>query len=238
MSGGGNVSGGESPLFIEQIEIGPMKNFTYLVGSRTTREVALVDPAWDVDELLRRVEAQDLRPVAALVTHYHPDHCGGGMRGHHVEGVAELLARRGLKVYAHREEADGLRKVTGLEESDLVRVDSGDRMSVGEIEIEFLHTPGHTPGSQCFRIRDTLVSGDTLFVQGCGRVDLPGSDPDRMYESLRRLASLPDETVLLPGHNYSEVPHATMGETKRGNFYLRVPDLETWRRFMGASPIG
>ena len=151
--------------------------------------------------------------------------------------MAELLARRGIKVYVHQEEADGLRKVTGLEESDLVRVDSGDRMSVGEIEVEFLHTPGHTPGSQCFRIRNTLVSGDTLFIQGCGRVDLPGSDPDSMYESLKRLASLPDETVLLPGHNYSDAPRATMGETKKGNFYLRVPDLATWRRFMGASPI-
>ena len=228
----------ESPLFIEQIEMGPMKNFTYVVGSRTTREVALVDPAWDVDGLLAHVEEQDLKVVAALVTHYHPDHCGGGMRGHHIEGVAELLGKRGVKVHVHREEADGLRKVTGLEESDLVRVDSGDRMKVGEIEVEFLHTPGHTPGSQCFRIRNTLVSGDTLFIQGCGRVDLPGSDPDRMYESLKRLAELPDETLLLPGHNYSDVPRATMAETKKGNFYLRVPDLETWRRFMGAAPIG
>ena len=230
------MSGGDSPLFIKQIEIGPMKNFTYLVGSRTTREAAIVDPAWDIDGLLRHVEARDLRPVAALVTHYHPDHCGGGMGGRHIEGAAELLARHDLKVYVHREEADGLRKVTGLEESDLVRVDSGDRMRVEEIEVEFLHTPGHTPGSQCFRIRDTLVSGDTLFIQGCGRVDLPGSDPDRMYESLRRLASLPDETILLPGHNYSDAPRATLGETKRGNFHLRVPDLETWRRFMGAAP--
>lgn len=236
MSGGADVSGGggsPSPLLIEQIEIGPMQNFTYVIGSRTTREVALVDPAWDVKGLLEHVESRDLKPVAALVTHYHPDHCGGGLYGRHIEGVAELLEERGLKVYVHRDEADGLRKVTGLEESDLERVDSGDRTSVGEIEIEFLHTPGHTPGSQCFRIRDTLVSGDTLFIQGCGRVDLPGSDPDRMYESLKRLASLPDETVLLPGHNYSDVPRATLGETKRGNFYLRVPDLETWRGLMG-----
>ena len=231
------MSGGPSPLFIEQIEIGPMKNFTYVIGSRTTREVVLVDPAWDVDGLLEHVEGQGFEPIAALVTHYHPDHCGGGMRGHHVEGVAELLDKRGLKVYVHKAEAAGLRRMTGLDESDLVRVESGDRMNVGEIEVEFLHTPGHTPGSQCFRIRDALVSGDTLFLQGCGRVDLPGSDPDRMYESLKRLASLPDETVLLPGHPYSDAPRATLGETKQGNFYLRVPDLETWRRFMGAAPI-
>ena len=232
------MSAEASPLFIEQTEIGPMKNFTYVVGSQTTREVALVDPAWDVDGLIEHVEGRGFKPVAALVTHYHPDHCGGAMRGHHIEGLAELLAKRDLKVYVHKAEAAGLRKVTGLEENDLVRVDSGDRVSVGEIEVEFLHTPGHTPGSQCFRIRDTLVSGDTLFIEGCGRVDLPGSDPERMYESLQRLASLPDETILLPGHNYSDAPRATMGETRQGNFHLRVPDLETWRRFMDASPIG
>ena len=229
---------GASAFFVEQIEIGPMRNFTYVVGSRTTRKVALVDPAWDVDGLLEHVHSQDLEPVAALITHYHPDHCGGGLRGHHIEGVAELLAKHDLKVYVHKDEAAGLRKVTGLAENDLVRVGSGDRMSVGEVEVEFLHTPGHTPGSQCFRIRNALVSGDTLFIQGCGRVDLPGSDPDRMYESLKRLASLPDDTILLPGHHYSDAPRATLGETKRENFYLRIPDLETWRRFMGASPLG
>ena len=106
--------------------------------------------------------------------------------------------------------------MTGLTESDLVRVDSGDRMAVGEIEVEFLHTPGHTPGSQCFGSGTPSSPATPCFIQGCGRVDLPGSDPDRMYESLKRLASLPDETVLLPGHNYSDAPRATMGETKRG----------------------
>ena len=233
-SGGGDGS----PLFIEQIEIGPMKNFTYVVGSETTREVALVDPAWDIDGLLEHVEKQDLKPVAALDHPLPPGPLRGrDARAPHRRAWPSFSGKRGVKVYVHREEADGLRRVTGLEESDLVRVDSGDRMSVGEIEVEFLHTPGHTPGSQCFRIRNTLVSGDTLFIQGCGRVDLPGSDPDSMYESLKRLASLPDETILLPGHNYSDVPRATLGETKQGNFYLRVPDLETWRRYMGDSPI-
>ena len=143
---------GDSPLFIEQIEIGPMKNFTYIVGSETTREVALVDPAWNIDGLLEHVESQDLKPVAALVTHYHADHCGGGMGGHHIQGVAELLGKRGVKVYVHRKEADGLRKVTGLEESDLVRVDSGDRMSVGEIEVEFLHDEREQPPVEVFSI--------------------------------------------------------------------------------------
>ena len=100
------------------------------------------------------------------------------------------------------------------------------------VEVEFLHTPGHTPGSQCFRIKNTLVAGDTLFVQGCGRVELPGSDVDAMHASLCKLANLPDETILFPGQNYGDVPNAPMSDVKQRNFYLRVPDLETWRKLM------
>ena len=154
------------------------------------------------------------------------------MRGHPVQGVAELLGKQGMKVHVNKHEADGLKKVTGLEDSDLVKVDSGDKLTIGNLEVEFLHTPGHTPGSQCFRIKNTLVAGDTLFVQGCGRVDLPGSDVDAMHASLCKLADLPDETILFPGHNYGDVPNAPMSDVKQRNFYLRVPDLETWRKLM------
>lgn len=220
-------------LVIEQIEIGPMQNFTYLVGSRSTREVAIVDPAWDIDALVKHIDEKGYTLTAALVTHYHPDHVGGSFGGHAIEGVSELIAKKGVKIYAHKLEADGVRKVTGISESDLVRVDSGDRLAIGPVEVEFLHTPGHTPGSQCFRIRNTLVSGDTLFINGCGRVDLPGSNSEDMYHSLQRLKSLPDDTILLPGHNYSHVPRATLAETKAQNAYLNVKDLTTWKNFMG-----
>ncbi|MEZ5561021.1 MAG: MBL fold metallo-hydrolase [Pseudomonadales bacterium] len=223
----------EQDLIIEQIEIGPMQNFTYIVGSRRTREVAIVDPAWDIDGLLRHLAARDYRLTAALVTHYHPDHCGGSYGGHSVEGVSELLERNPVKIYVHKTEADGVRKVTGVSQSDLARVESGDTLRIGDIEVEFLHTPGHTPGSQCFRIKNTLVSGDTLFINGCGRVDLPGSDSEQMYQSLRRLAALPDDTLLLPGHNYGHVPNATMGETKQQNAYLNIRDIDTWKTIMG-----
>ncbi len=223
----------DNELIIEQIEIGPMQNFTYLVGSRSTREVAIVDPAWDIDGLLDHIAAKDYVLKAALVTHYHPDHCGGSMGGHSVEGIAELLEKQGLKIYVHATEADGLKKVTGISENDMIRVSSGDTLSIGNVDVEFLHTPGHTPGSQCFRIRQTLVSGDTLFINGCGRVDLPGSDSEQMYHSLRKLASLPDDTLLLPGHNYGHVPNATLGETREQNTYLRIDDLATWKTIMG-----
>jgi len=223
----------ENELIIEQIEIGPMANFTYVVGSRSTRQVVIVDPAWDIDGLLKHIEEREYQLVAALATHYHPDHIGGGMRGHNIAGVAELLERQPVKIYAHKHEADGVKKVTGLSNTDLVKVDSGDTLKVGDVEIEFLHTPGHTPGSQCFRVKNTLVSGDTLFIDGCGRVDLPGSDAEEMYQSLQKLKSLPDDTLLLPGHNYSAVPNATLGETKRLNAYLAISDMAAWKEVMG-----
>ncbi len=223
----------ESELIIEQIEIGSMANFTYIVGSRSTREVVIVDPAWDIEGLIKHLEERDYTLTAALATHYHPDHVGGGMGGHSIVGVAELMEHKPVKVYVHKHEADGMKKVTALSDSDLVKVDSGDTLDVGNVQIEFLHTPGHTPGSQCFRVRNTLVSGDTLFIDGCGRVDLPGSNSEDMYHSLQKLKSLPDDTLLLPGHNYGQVPNATMAETKARNSYLSVQNLETWTQVMG-----
>jgi glyoxylase-like metal-dependent hydrolase (beta-lactamase superfamily II) len=223
----------ESELIIEQIEIGPMQNFTYLMGSRATREVVVVDPAWDIEGLMKHVNERGYKLTGALVTHYHPDHIGGSFGGHNVDGIAELLALNPVRIYAHKHEAEGVQKVTGISASDLVRVESGDTLKIGDIEVEFLHTPGHTPGSQCFRIKHTLVSGDTLFINGCGRVDLPGSNTEDMYQSLQKLKSLPDDTLLLPGHNYAHVPNATMGETKAQNTYLRIDDLNTWKTIMG-----
>ena len=220
-------------LVIEQIQIGPMMNFTYIVGSKTTREVVLVDPAWDIDSLLNHIDEKEYKLTGVLVTHYHPDHVGGAMRGEGIQGVAEVMEQRPVRVYANRIEAQGVQKVTGISDSDIKQVDSGDTLDVGLVEVEFLHTPGHTPGSQCFKIKNTLVSGDTLFIDGCGRVDLPGSDSDDMFHSLQKLKSLPDDTLLLPGHNYSHVPNATMGETKAANAYLNVKDLTTWRQYMG-----
>ena len=222
----------QSELIIEQIEIGPMQNFTYVVGSRSTREVVIVDPAWDVEALLARLDEQDYALAGALVTHYHPDHIGGSMGRNAIPGIAEMLEHAAVKIYAHKLEADGVRKITGISDTDLVKVESGDRLTVGQVDIEFLHTPGHTPGSQCFRIHNTLVSGDTLFINGCGRVDLPGSDKDDMFRSMAKLKALPDDTLLLPGHNYAHIPNATMADTKEQNPYLKVDDIDVWRQIV------
>lgn len=225
----------DSDLYFRQVPLGPMANFVYFIGSRAARTCVVVDPAWDTDAIVRQAAADDMKIVGALVTHYHPDHCGGGMMGFHVPGgVAELLGRVDAKIHVHKLEADGLIKVTGVGERDLVRREGGDKLALGDVEVTFIHTPGHTPGSQCFLVRERLVSGDTLFVDGCGRVDLPGSDPQQMYESLTGpLARLTDDVVLYPGHDYGPTPQSPLGEQRKTNRYLKIRSREDWRRLMG-----
>tara|TARA_B100001113_G_C21058018_1_gene599873 strand:+ start:554 stop:1228 length:675 start_codon:yes stop_codon:yes gene_type:complete len=219
-------------LYLEQLLVGPMDNFIYLVGSKSTREVTIIDPAWDIDALLTHIKEKDLKLTSVLVTHYHPDHIGGGMGGHSIEGIAELLEKDPVKIFVHKLEAEGVKKVTGVSDTDLNIVESGDHLTIGENDIEFLHTPGHTPGSQCFKVNNNLVSGDTLFVQGCGRVDLPGSNSEDMFHSLQKLSALPNETILYPGHNYSAEPYESMERVKEINTYLRIEDLDMWKQIM------
>jgi glyoxylase-like metal-dependent hydrolase (beta-lactamase superfamily II) len=213
-----------------------MVNFVYLIGDREKGEAIAVDPAYGVDELVEILDADGLRLSGVLATHFHADHCGGDLMGHPVQGVRELLARDDIdaKVHVQAPEARWVKRGTGLSDSDLVLHDSGDVVHAGDIPITLMHTPGHTPGSQCFHVEHRLVAGDTLFLEGCGRTDLPGSDPDEMYFSLtQRLATVPDDTILFPGHLYSADPSATMGETRERNFVFRIGGIEQWRAFMG-----
>ena len=217
-------------LILRQLPIGPMQNFVYLIGSKKARECLVVDPAWDTRAILDAAAADDLKITGSLVTHYHPDHVGGSALGFGVPGgVVELLERAPGKVHVHRDEADGLKFVTGVQEGDLLRHDANDKLTLGDVTVELLHTPGHTPGSQCFLVDGALVSGDTLFIDGCGRVDLPGGDPEEMMRTLTtRFSRLPDDVILYPGHDYGRVPHATMGEQRRTNRYLRMRSLDDW----------
>jgi len=227
----------DATIFLRQMELGPMQNFVYLIGDPVARECVVVDPAWDIDTIVSTAAAADLAITGALVTHTHQDHVGGslaswGMPGR-IPGVEELLERVRAKVYVHKAEREFLKGFG----SDLVKVDNHDTLAVGRLTIEFLHTPGHTPGSQCFLVDGRLVSGDTLFIGSCGRTDLPGSDPTEMYYSLtQRLAALPDETILLPGHNYGG-SDSTIGNEKRGNPFMRMSSLGAFLGVMGGGRI-
>ena len=212
-----------------------MVNFVYLVGDRETGEAVAIDPAYDIAGILDVLAADDMRLTGALATHYHQDHVGGDMMGYAIEGLRELMTAAPVPVHVQADEAAGVREVTGVEGTDLVLHQSGDTVMVGDIPIELIHTPGHTPGSQCFFVDGRLVAGDTLFLEGCGRTDLPGGDPLALYESLtQKLAKVPDDAVLFPGHQYSVEPSASMGETRRTNFVFRPRNAEQWLAMFGA----
>jgi glyoxylase-like metal-dependent hydrolase (beta-lactamase superfamily II) len=212
-----------------------MVNFVYLVGDRETGEAVVVDAAYDIRGILDVAAGDGMKVTGALASHYHPDHVGGDMMGHQISGVRELLTLNPVPVHVHDDEAPWVQRVTGASDTDLVRHASGDRVEVGGIGIELIHTPGHTPGSQCFFVDGRyLVSGDTLFLEGCGRTDLPGGDPAQLYESLtQKLAKVPDDAVLFPGHLYAAEPSATMGETRQWNYVFKPKTEAEWLAMFG-----
>lgn len=210
-----------------------MRNFAYLIGDRETGDAVMVDPAYAAGDLLDTLEADGMALSGVLVTHHHPDHVGGSMMGFELKGLAELLERVSVPVHVNTHEAQWVSRVTGIPMSDLTTHEHGDRVDVGAIDIELLHTPGHTPGSQCFLLDGRLVAGDTLFLDGCGRTDFPGGDVDEMFRSLQQLATLPGNPTVFPGHWYSTQPSASLAEVKDTNYVYKVSDLDQWRSLMG-----
>ena len=211
-----------------------MVNFIYLIGDRETGEAVVIDPAYDVATILETLEGDGMRLTGVLATHYHADHIGGSMMGFNVAGISELLEHTSVPIHLQRDELDYVTKTTGVSKNELTLHDSGDIVQVGSLDIELIHTPGHTPGSQCFLVANRLVSGDTLFLDGCGRTDLPGSDPHAMYESLtQKLSKVPDKALLYPGHFYSPQPYSSLGETRRENYVFKPKTEEQWMMMFG-----
>jgi glyoxylase-like metal-dependent hydrolase (beta-lactamase superfamily II) len=211
-----------------------MVNFVYLIGDRDSGECVVVDPAYGVGDLLDVVAADGMRLTGALVTHYHPDHCGGTMMGMRIEGAAELLELAPVPIHVQADEAEWVLKVTDLGDGDLVAHRAGDTVMVGQVPVELLHTPGHTPGSQCFYVNNCLVSGDTLFLDGCGRTDLPGGDPEALYHSLNEtLSAVPDDAILFPGHQYSVESSDLLGDTRARNVVFKPRTAEQWLMMFG-----
>jgi hydroxyacylglutathione hydrolase len=219
-------------LYLKQMECGPMQNYVYLIGDPVTRQAAVVDPAWEIEGIVQAAREDDYRISKVLITHTHQDHTGGQLYGNHIPGVVELLHLIDVPVYVHKTETHILKQVPA---SSKVPTESHQVIDLGgDVQITLLHTPGHTPGSQCFLVQNKLVSGDTLFIGSCGRVDLPTSSPEEMYESLtNKLMRLDDDTTLYPGHNYAWKPTSTIGEERRQNPYVQFASLHDFLRAMG-----
>jgi len=211
-------------LILKQMELGPLNNFLYFLGDAQTKEIAVIDPAWDVDYLCTQADEAGYTITSIFLTHGHPDH---------VNGLTEMLSRHDVPAYISAHEAEFLTP----RDKNIIKVEDRQKLKVGSIEFECILTPGHTPGGQCFRYKNVLIAGDTIFIDGCGRCDLPGGDARELYKSLHNiLMKLPDDTLLYTGHNYGPVPFATLGEQKQTNPYLDCSSMnEFLQHRMGIS---
>lgn len=204
---------------IHRLELGPMENLIYLIEDRASGRAAVVDPAWDVPAILALAARQGLRITDILLTHSHHDH---------INGVGAVLDASDAELHLLKPEA----RFWGHALNRPHLHHGGERIQLGETAIDILHTPGHTPGSACYRIADDLITGDTLFVFGCGRCDLAGGDPEQMYATLKDLQTgLPDHTLIHPGHHYAEHETSTWAEQKTGNPFLHFDDVQRFVRY-------
>lgn len=190
-----------------------MENFVYLIEDRASGRAAVVDPAWDVPAVLKLAQQHRVKITDILLTHSHHDH---------INGIEDVLSAYDAQIHLLKPEAGFWGHYL-----DIPTLHSGgDIIAVGGTQIEVLHTPGHTPGSACYKVGDQLITGDTLFVFGCGRCDLRGGDPEQMYHTLRDLRhGLPSETIIRPGHNYADKETSTMEEQSQGNPFMHFDDV-------------
>ncbi len=194
---------------IEQIPVAGTDNFAYLVSCPETGWAMGVDPGMSPASLLQAVHDKGVMLDLLVNTHGHHDH---------IAGNAEVMADTGARLAAHPDDVAG---------ADISLAD-GTVLQVGRLAVQVLHTPGHTPGSVALYVDGAVITGDTLFVTRCGRADLPGSDPVAMYRSLGRLAQLPEETLVYPGHDYGPQPVSNIAFERANNPYLQCPDLESF----------
>jgi len=203
---------------IIQIPVGQMANFTYILADENSRESAVIDPSWDLEKIFAILNKNGWKVKYIINTHTHFDH---------ILGNEQVAAVTGAKIIQHKE---------STEKYDLP-VEDGQIIEVGKIVIQVVHTPGHSKDSISLVVDNELVlTGDTLFVGNCGRVDLPGSDASELYHSLfEKIATLQESLTVYPGHDYGWKKTSTVGEEKRTNYVLKPRSKEEFVRFMAST---
>jgi hydroxyacylglutathione hydrolase len=199
---------------IAQIPVGGMLNFSYIVYDEKNSIGAIIDPSWDLEKLLVFLEKNNITAKYIINTHTHFDHILGN------DHISEITK---AQIIQHE-------KSTRKKERSVV---DHENIRIGELNLEVLYTPGHSEDSICLIVnKESIITGDTLFVGNCGRVDLPGSNPEKMYDSLSKVANLDDSLVVYPGHNYGSTPTSTILDEKTNNPMLNFKTKEAFLKYM------
>jgi glyoxylase-like metal-dependent hydrolase (beta-lactamase superfamily II) len=212
----------EDDMYLRQLQVGHMAVFAYIVGDRESKSGLVIDPAAETDRIVAEAEKNDIEIKYIVNTHGHVDH---------ISGNADMKKKTGAKIIVHEADADmlvstpamilSMFRAKGSPTADIT-VKDGDIIRVGGVSLTVLHTPGHTAGGISLYSNGYVFIGDTLFVESVGRTDLPGGSWKVMVKAIReKLLTLPEDTVVLPGHNYGRMPTSTIGHEKRQNPFLR-----------------
>ena len=194
-------------MFFKQVPVGSLQNFSYIIADQKAKIAAVVDPAFEEDEIFRITDEMGFRIKMVLLTHTHFDH---------MEAAERVVRRTDAAVYVHKSSKSQVENIT----SNIVLIDEGYIIKIGDVEVKALHTPGHTPGEITYLAGKKLITGDALFVEGCGRTDLAGGDIEIAYKTIQRFKSMPDDYEVYPGHDYGSQPHSTIAYEKKHNPYL------------------
>lgn len=220
--------------YLKQLSLGPMQNYVYLIGDPETKEAAVVDPAWNVPAILKTVAEDGYRLTHVLLSHGHYDH---------INGVEEVVEKTDATVCAEKGELEEFiyEGVGGMviPRSSLKKTSVAESVRVGNLDIQMIHTPGHTPGSRCMLVRpksggqaQALMTGDTLFVGTIGRCDFPYSSTTDLFHSLSKIKKLDDATVFYPGHDYGAHSSNNLGREKKTNPFLMANTVEDFYRLV------
>ncbi len=211
-------------MFFKQVKVGPMQNFSYIIGDKTSKESAVVDAGWEVDKLIDIAEKEHLKISEIILTHSHYDH---------IQKADEMSSKTKAEVFFHENDYNEIKRMIKNPNTKIHKLKNNDEVKIGSIKMKIIHTPGHTPGAICLLFENKLLTGDTLFVNAIGRTDLAGGDAIKLFESLQKLKKLDDNIEIYPGHDYGDVPFSTIGGEKKTNPYFKCETKEQFLSLLG-----